>query len=252
MAPPSLDQHLGFLERVEDLAVQQLVAQLAVEALVVAVLPRAAALDEQRPHADPAEPSPHRLGGEFPAVARADVVGRAAFDEEVGQHLQHVVRGQVARDGDGEALARVLVDDRQHAEGPPVVGAVLHEVIGPHMPRPARPQPDARAVVQPQPPALGLPPRHLQPLAPPDAPHPLGIHPPAPGAQHRRDPPVAVAAVLGRQADNRLGQRGLVVPGAARAALRRARLADGAAGPALGNAEHVLHMADTGPAALGA
>jgi hypothetical protein len=50
VAPPSLDQHLGSLERVEDPAAQQLVSRLAVEALVVAVLPRAAALGEQRPH----------------------------------------------------------------------------------------------------------------------------------------------------------------------------------------------------------
>jgi hypothetical protein len=35
---PLLDQHLGFPDRVEHLAVQQLVAQLAVEAFHVAVL----------------------------------------------------------------------------------------------------------------------------------------------------------------------------------------------------------------------
>jgi hypothetical protein len=38
---PLFDQHLGFLERVEHLAVQQLVAELAVEGFDVAVLPRA-------------------------------------------------------------------------------------------------------------------------------------------------------------------------------------------------------------------
>ena len=39
VAPPLLDQHFGLLQRVEDLAVEQLVPELAVEALVVAVLP---------------------------------------------------------------------------------------------------------------------------------------------------------------------------------------------------------------------
>ena len=56
VVPPFLDQHLGFPERVEHFAVQQLVAQLAVERFHAAVLPRAARLDERclrsdaRPH----------------------------------------------------------------------------------------------------------------------------------------------------------------------------------------------------------
>ena len=46
LAPPVLDQHGRLRQRVEDLPVQQLVPELAVEALVVAVLPRAARLDK--------------------------------------------------------------------------------------------------------------------------------------------------------------------------------------------------------------
>jgi hypothetical protein len=52
---------------------------------LVALLPAAAARDEQGPHADPAKPGAHHLGGAFAAVVRPDVVGRAALDEEVGQ-----------------------------------------------------------------------------------------------------------------------------------------------------------------------
>ena len=40
VVPPTLDQNLGFLECEEDLAVQALVPELAIEALVVAILPR--------------------------------------------------------------------------------------------------------------------------------------------------------------------------------------------------------------------
>src|SRR5690349_4171228 len=61
VAPPPLDQHLGFLQRMEDLPLQQFVAELAVEGFIVAVLPWAAALDEQRPHADPLQPGAHHL-----------------------------------------------------------------------------------------------------------------------------------------------------------------------------------------------
>ena len=39
MLAPSLDQHFGFPQRVEDLHVEELVSELRVEALVVAVLP---------------------------------------------------------------------------------------------------------------------------------------------------------------------------------------------------------------------
>ena len=42
VATPALDDDLGLLERVEDFAIEELVAELRVEALDVAVLPRAA------------------------------------------------------------------------------------------------------------------------------------------------------------------------------------------------------------------
>ena len=47
--PPAFDQHLGFVQRGEDLAVEKLVTQLAVEALVVAILLGASRFDEQPP-----------------------------------------------------------------------------------------------------------------------------------------------------------------------------------------------------------
>ncbi len=43
--PPSFDQNFSLLERIEDFRVQELVPELAVEALVVAVLPGTAGLD---------------------------------------------------------------------------------------------------------------------------------------------------------------------------------------------------------------
>ena len=46
MASPSFDHDLGLRERVEDLNVEQLVPELAVEALCIAVLPGADLLDE--------------------------------------------------------------------------------------------------------------------------------------------------------------------------------------------------------------
>ena len=61
MTTPLLDQHLGFLQHVEDLAIEELVPQLSIEALVVAVLPRTAGLDVEGLYIDPAEPIPDRF-----------------------------------------------------------------------------------------------------------------------------------------------------------------------------------------------
>jgi hypothetical protein len=56
VAPPGLDQDLGLSQAEEDLAVEQLVAQLAVKALAVAVLPRTAGLDIGGLRADGGDP----------------------------------------------------------------------------------------------------------------------------------------------------------------------------------------------------
>jgi len=50
VSAPLLDQHLRLLEGIEDLAIQHLVTELAVELLVVAVLPRRSRLDIERRH----------------------------------------------------------------------------------------------------------------------------------------------------------------------------------------------------------
>ena len=44
---PAFDEHLRFLQRVEDFSAQKLVAELSVEGLVVSVLPGDSRFDEQ-------------------------------------------------------------------------------------------------------------------------------------------------------------------------------------------------------------
>gem|GEM_PF-5580447 len=78
MLAPPLDQHPRLRHRVEDLAVQELVAQFAVQALHVAVLPRVARLDAERLHTHLSEPLAHRRRGEFAPVVAAHVVRHAA------------------------------------------------------------------------------------------------------------------------------------------------------------------------------
>jgi hypothetical protein len=93
---PSLDQDLRLAQAVKDLAVEQLVPELAVERLAVAVLPRAARLDEQGPDAEPPQPFADRAGDELGAVVGADVLRQAPRDEQLGQDLEGLVRAEPA------------------------------------------------------------------------------------------------------------------------------------------------------------
>jgi hypothetical protein len=147
--PPSFDKHFSLLQRVEDFPVQQLIPELAVEALVEAVLPRAPGLDEERLHIDRVEPFTDRLGGELTPVVGSDVARGASVNEQLGQSIQHIVGSQMPGDVDRQALPGVLVDDRQHAGRLTVVCASHDEVVGPDVVRPSRPETDAGPVVEP-------------------------------------------------------------------------------------------------------
>src|SRR5215468_11468859 len=74
-----------------------------------------------------------------------------------------------------------LVDDVEHAKLASIMGALLKEVVGPHVVRALGSGPNARSVIQPQAGALGLPRGDLQPLASPDPLDPLVVDQPADG-----------------------------------------------------------------------
>ncbi len=84
MPTPALDRDLSLAERRKDFSIQQRVAQLRIEALIVAILPWAAGFDIERLHAEPAEPAAHRLGGEFAAIIGSYVFRRALDGEQLG------------------------------------------------------------------------------------------------------------------------------------------------------------------------
>ena len=58
MVAPVFDHDLGLGERVEDLSVQKLIAELGVEALAISVFPWATRFDVERLHADTCQPVP--------------------------------------------------------------------------------------------------------------------------------------------------------------------------------------------------
>ena len=56
MLTPLLDQYPGLFHRAENLAIEQLISELAVEAFIVSILPWASWFDEEGLHTDPLKP----------------------------------------------------------------------------------------------------------------------------------------------------------------------------------------------------
>ena len=115
-----------------------------------------------------------------------------------------------------------------------------------------RPQPDARAVGEPQTAFLGLLLWDLQPLPLPDPLDPLEVHRPAGSGQHRRYPAIAVAAILGGERDDVGGESRFVIERRGNLALRGPMLSQNPASQALGHAILGDHMVHAGAATGGA
>src|SRR5690606_6590066 len=195
VASPCLDDDLCLGEAIEDLPVEQFIAQLGVEALAIAVLPWAARLDERGLCPYCGDPLPYGLGDELRTVVGTNMAGHTAQDKQVRQGVDDISRVELAIDADRQALPGELVDDVAHPELPAIMGPAFDKVIGPAMVGMLRPKPDARSVLQPEPSSLRLLLGNLQPLPPPDALDAFGVHRPALGPQHRCDPAVAIAPV---------------------------------------------------------
>ena len=69
---PLLDQDLGLTQAAEQFAIEQLVPEPSIEAFDVAVLPRAAWLDEGGLGTDSRDPLPNGLGDELRPIARRE------------------------------------------------------------------------------------------------------------------------------------------------------------------------------------
>ena len=147
--PPGFDHGLGFLERVEDLAIEQLVPQPDVEAFAIAILPWAPGFNVGGLRADRGDPVSHRLGHELGSIVGTNKPRNATQDEQVGEDIDDVRRIQFASDPDRQALAGEFVEHVGQAIFPPIAGAVLDEVVGPDVIGTLRPQPDAGSVRQP-------------------------------------------------------------------------------------------------------
>src|SRR5262245_63900181 len=96
VVPPLFDQHLRLGARAKPFEAQTLVAELAVEALRDAILPRLAGLDQRRTDALRDDPGQQRLGDELRSVVAAQERGRAACADETRQHRDDARRADAA------------------------------------------------------------------------------------------------------------------------------------------------------------
>ena len=138
------------------------------------------------------------------------MLGRTVPSEEIGQNLEYIVRSGPPPHLDRQTLPRVLVEHRQKFQDAPVVRSRAHEVIGPDVILVQRPEPDARAIVEPQPTPLRLAFGHFQALLTPDLLHTLVVHMPPFDAQQIRDLTIAVATETARQPHHVPQERRLV------------------------------------------
>ena len=92
LVPPLLREHLHLPEGIKDLPIQELVPQLAIEALYVPVLPWATRRDEEGLDPHPLEPRAHCHGSELRAVVRTEVLRYTPLYHEVPQAINDMGR----------------------------------------------------------------------------------------------------------------------------------------------------------------
>ena len=149
MPAPLFDDDGGFPQAVEDLAVEAFVTQLSVKGFAVAIFPGATGFDVQGPGSQPGEPAAHDLGRHLGTVVRSNVLRDTTLHHHIGHRLDDPEAVDAARNPDREALPGELVDQCHQPEFATVVGLCLDEVVAPHMIAVLRPQPNARAVIEP-------------------------------------------------------------------------------------------------------
>src|SRR5690606_19766514 len=132
---PGLDDLSRLLHGAEPPPVQAAVAEDAVEALVPAVLPRAAGLDVMRLHADLAQPLLQLLGDELRTVVTADIGRRAVEGKKLGQLSLDLCRRDRARAVAPKGDPRDLIADRRAAPPALVRRLVGHGIVAPEVVR---------------------------------------------------------------------------------------------------------------------
>src|SRR5262249_55085542 len=125
-------QRPGLRFALEVLAVQELVADLAVKRLGVAVLPGTPRRHRQRPGAGALQPRPHHLGDELRPVVAAHPTRRpAATGRDRRQDDPDILRRHAPARLQRQAFSSIFINDTQPLEASTVAGTIEDEVPGP-------------------------------------------------------------------------------------------------------------------------
>jgi len=249
---PRGGQPAGHGRVVELFDAEELVAQAAVEAFGEAVLPRRTRLDVQRIHLQFLQPPAHCVRGEFRAVITTDVFRRAVHREQFRQCVEQVFAADLPRYFERQTFPRVFIDNRKPLQPAPARRAVEGKIPRPHLARAARlftvTRIDTTAVI----PHFTLFSGHFQPLAVPQAVHPLVACLPAFVAKQNRNPAVAETRTLAYEIQHPLGNLRFIVARRRFVTLCAPRLRKRFAGAALADFTRRLHMLDSGALSRGA
>jgi hypothetical protein len=148
----------------------------------------------------------------------------SVLDHGLSQHVDDLVAVDPAVDMDRQALPPLLLDQVQETYRPSIVRECAHQVVGPDVIPPLRPQPYAGAVVEPQAATRLLLLRDLQPFAAPYLFHSVFAHVPSGFLQLDGDASISIPAILTGQFDDGPGQRVFLVSLCRLIALRAAWL----------------------------
>ena len=154
---PLLNDDARFLQAVEDFSVEAFVPQLAVEGLAIAVLPRAARFNVERPGAKRCEPGAHDLCRHLRAVIGPDMPRHSAFEHHIGHRLDDAEAVDTTGHLDRQTFPGELIDQCHQPKLAAIVGLRFDKVVAPDMIAMLRPQTDATAVIEPEPTARLLP-----------------------------------------------------------------------------------------------
>lgn len=157
-----------------------------------------------------------------------------ALEHDIGEGLDHAEAIDPPCHPDGQTFTGVLVDQGHQSQCSTVMSLGSDEVVAPNVIAPFRSEPDARAVVEPQPAPRALLLGNLQALPSPDAPDTVYADGPAIVMKQGRDPAITIPAIFRSQRDDSPCQRIFIGANRGDVSLRPPRLADDAAGPAFG------------------
>ena len=141
--PPLVENDPGLRQAQEQFPVEQLVAESAVEALHVAVFPRARLLDIERADARPRQPLLDLFGNELRPIVAAQMLRRTPHGEQVLERHDHVPSSERPGHLDRQTLPRELIDHHEDPQLPAILRPLREEVVAPHMVPMRRPVPHA-------------------------------------------------------------------------------------------------------------